>query len=186
MSTDFIQAAAEYSAQERALLLGIARQAIANVLNSSLPAPKAVTGHLSEPRGAFTTLHLHGGLRGCIGFVEPLYPLWQTIVETARSAAFEDPRFFPLTGEEFRNIQLEISVMSLMLPITPEEVVVGRHGLMISQGSRRGLLLPQVAPEWGWDPEEFLSQTCIKASLPRDAWKHGAKIEAFTAEVFSE
>ncbi len=106
--------------------------------------------------------------------------------ETARAAAFQDPRFPPVTIDELSEIQLELSVMSLLKPIAPEDVVVGIHGLVVSQYGRRGLLLPQVAREWGWDRETFLSQTCVKAALPPNAWKAGATLEAFTAEVFSE
>jgi len=98
----------------------------------------------------------------------------------------EDPRFPPVRAAELDMLQLEISVLSPMFTIAPEDVVVGKHGLLISHGGRRGLLLPQVAPEWGWDRETFLAQTCRKAGLPPDQWRHGAKIEAFTAEVFGE
>jgi len=104
----------------------------------------------------------------------------------ARAAALEDPRFDPVSGAELDSLQLEISVLSPMFEIAPEDVVVGRHGLMMSYGGRRGLLLPQVPVEVGWDRETFLSQTCRKAGLPLDQWKKGAKIEAFTAEVFGE
>ncbi len=177
---------AEYSAEERAALLKLARQSIAAAFRGETLDTAAPTEHLGEARGAFTTLHIHGQLRGCIGFVEPMFPLYRTIFETARAAAFEDPRFYPLEEEELRDVDIEISVMSLLKPIAAEDVVVGKHGLMITKSGRRGLLLPQVAPEWGWDRETFLSQTCVKAGLPPDAWKEGAKIEAFTAEVFGE
>ncbi len=176
----------EYSAEERELLLSHARESILRALKGDAPRDEGPTAHLNEKRGAFTTLHLDGALRGCIGYVEPLFPLFRTVGETARAAAFEDPRFFPLTAEELPRIKLEISVMSLLKPIAPEDVVVGQHGLLVAQGMRRGLLLPQVAPEWGWNREEFLSQTCFKAGLPPDAWKRGATVEAFTAEVFGE
>jgi len=186
METHPDQQLAEYPAEERAQLLAHARRSIEAVLNDTPFSAPAPNPHLFESRGAFTSLHLGASLRGCIGIIEPIHPLWQTVSETARAAAFEDPRFPPLTKDEFPKIQLEISVMSLLRPIAAEEVVVGRHGLVVSLGGRRGLLLPQVAPEWGWDREMFLSQTCIKAGLPPDAWKHGARLEAFTAEVFGE
>ena len=176
----------EYSSEERAALLRLARRTIESALTHSKLDDTAPNPHLLEPRGAFTTLHRHGSLRGCIGFIEPLYPLWETVKETARAAAFDDPRFPAVTADELPAIQLELSVMSLLRPITPEDVVVGVHGLIVSQYGRRGLLLPQVAPEWGWDRETFLSQTCIKAGLQPDAWKKGATLEAFTAEVFGE
>jgi AmmeMemoRadiSam system protein A len=98
----------------------------------------------------------------------------------------EDPRFPPVTEAEFGSLQVEISVLSPMFEIAPGDVVVGRHGLMVSHEGRRGLLLPQVAPEWGWDRETLLAQTCRKAGLLPDMWKRGAKLEAFTAEVFGE
>jgi AmmeMemoRadiSam system protein A len=116
----------------------------------------------------------------------PLYPLYRTIADTATAAAFRDPRFAPVTVDELAELQIEISVLSLMAPIKPEEVEVGRHGLMVTFGHARGLLLPQVPLEWGWNREKFLSETCRKANLPADAWEHGARLEAFTAEVFGE
>ncbi len=176
----------EYSAFERRQLLRWAHEAIRALLVGKELDTKAPTAHLSEPRGAFTTLHIGGQLRGCIGFVEPRFPLYQTIYETARAAASEDPRFYPVDDRELPHLQIEISVMSLLRPIRAEDVVVGEHGLFISKGGRRGLLLPQVATEWGWDREQFLQQTCLKAGLPANAWRNGATIEAFTAEVFGE
>jgi AmmeMemoRadiSam system protein A len=125
-------------------------------------------------------------LRGCIGYVVAASPLYLAVIETAAAAAFEDPRFMPVNEAEEPHLQIEISVLSLLAPIPPEKVEVGRHGLMISYHGRRGLLLPQVPVEWGWDRERFLSETCRKAGLPADAWRRGAAIEAFTAEVFSE
>jgi len=144
------------------------------------------TEHLAEQRGAFTTLHLEGELRGCIGYVVPTDSLYKTVGDTARTAAFEDPRFEPVTLSEAPNLKVEISVLSPLQPIRPDEIVVGRHGLVVTQGNHRGLLLPQVAPEWEWDRETFLAQTCLKAGLPPDAWQHGAQLQGFTAEVFGE
>lgn len=186
METHTSATPSEYSTEERTSLLRLARNAIAFAVGEPVTSEAIPTQHLLEPRGAFTTLHYAGALRGCIGFIEPLYPLWETVQHTARAAAFDDPRFPPLTRDEFPDTELEISVMSLLRPIAPEEVVVGVHGLIVSQHGRRGLLLPQVAPEWGWDRETFLSQTCLKAGLPPDAWRKGAMLEAFTAEVFKE
>jgi AmmeMemoRadiSam system protein A len=177
---------AEYSTEERRWLLRLARQSIrAAVTGQKLQAP-AATPHLSEPRGAFTTLHSHGKLRGCIGHIMAVAPLDQTVREMARAAALEDPRFPPVTEAELASLKLEISVLSPMFEIAPKDVVVGRHGLMVTYGGQRGLLLPQVAPEWGWDRETFLAQTCRKAGLPPDVLASGAKLEAFTAEVFGE
>ena len=125
-------------------------------------------------------------LRGCVGYVAPVAPLYRAVAETARAAAFEDSRFLPVTQEEAPRLEVSLSVLSPLFPILPGAVEVGRHGLVISHGGRRGLLLPQVAVEHGWDRETFLEQTCRKAGLPLDAWRKGATIEAFTAEVFSD
>jgi len=202
---------AEFSPEQRRILLGIAHDAIFSVLERRLfpAAPNASPG-LSEPRGVFTTLYLrcdlgsglrrepggdlrrelqrerHRELRGCVGYAVPIAPLYRAVAETARAAAFDDSRFLPLTKEEAPNLEVSLSVLSRLFPIHPEAVEVGRHGLVISQGSRRGLLLPQVPRENDWDRETFLEQTCRKAGLPADAWRKGATIEAFTAEVFSD
>lgn len=177
---------AEYSAEERSEMLRWAHEAVAAAVRGEALGTGAPTDHLGERRGAFTSLHIHGKLRGCIGFIEPLFPLWQTVYETARAAATQDPRFLPIQSDELSDLAVEISVMSPLHPIEPEQVEVGKHGLLVSRGNRRGLLLPQVATQAGWTAEEFLAQTCIKAGLPPDAWRAGAKIEAFTAEVFGE
>jgi len=141
---------------------------------------------LSEPRGVFTTLHLDGELRGCVGYVAPVAPLYRAVAETACAAAFEDSRFLPVTTEEAPRLEVSLSVLSRLFPISPEAVEVGRHGLVVSLGGRRGLLLPQVAVEQGWGRETFLDQTCRKAGLPLDAWHKDATIEAFSAEVFGD
>jgi len=175
---------------QRQFLLRLARQAIeASVRNpagGSLPSVERPEGPLAVNCGAFVTLHKGGRLRGCIGNIEASQPLYQTVMECARSAALRDPRFDPVSPEELPLLHLEISVLSPLKEIRPEEVEVGRHGLLISRGFQRGLLLPQVAVEFQWDREEFLEETCLKAGLPPDAWKHGAKIQAFTAQVFGE
>lgn len=142
---------------------------------------------LNEPRGAFVTLEVDGQLRGCIGYPLPVKPLAQTIQEVAVSAASQDFRFEPLRLEEMDRLRIEISVLSLPRPVrSPEEVEVGRHGIIISKGARRGLLLPQVPGEYGWDRETYLRHGCLKAGLPENEWQKGAKIEVFTAQVFSE
>lgn len=177
---------AEYSPAEREILLQLAHRAIEARLHGEAIDLQASTSHLDEHRGAFTTLHIRGELRGCIGYVLPVNPLFTTIAETAVAAAFQDPRFDPMTEREATELKVEISVMSPLFPITPEQVEIGKHGLIISMDGRRGLLLPQVPIEHGWDVEAFLSETCRKAWLPVDAWRHGATIQAFTAEVFGE
>jgi uncharacterized protein len=181
--TDF---PAEYSAEERRWLLRLAHHSIAAAVAGRPVPPSSATPHLREPRGAFTTLHKDGLLRGCIGHVLAAEPLDDTIRLTSRAAALEDPRFPPVSEPELNSLQIEISVLSPMFQIAPADVVVGRHGLMVTSGSRRGLLLPQVAPENHWDRETFLSQTCRKANLPPDMWMRGALLEAFTAEVFGD
>jgi AmmeMemoRadiSam system protein A len=176
----------EYSPEERELLLRLAHRSIELALEGRSVDLVSPTAHLAEPRGAFATLHLEGALRGCIGYVLPTQSLYATVAEAARAAALDDPRFPPVTPLEAPELKIEISVLSPLRTIRPEEVVVGRHGLVITQGSRRGLLLPQVPIEWEWDRETFLAQTCLKAGLPADAWQHGAKLQGFTAEVFGE
>lgn len=176
----------EYSAEERSFLLGLAHQAIVSALERRELPPAEFTSHLSEPRGVFTTLYHADRLRGCVGYPAAVLPLYQTVIETARASAFEDPRFAPVTLDEARGLRVSISVLSAPIAIRPEQVEIGRHGLLVSQGAKRGLLLPQVAVEHGWDQATFLEQTCRKAGLPPDAWRNGAKIEAFTAEVFGD
>ncbi len=176
----------EFSPDERTLLVRLAHEAIVSALegrNISLDPPSA---HLAEARGVFTSLYLHGELRGCVGYVFPSCPVYRAVAETAQAAAFDDNRFLPVTREEASALEIELSILSSPLPARAEEVEVGRHGLLISMGGHRGLLLPQVPVEHGWDRLAFLEQTCRKAGLPRDAWQRGANIEAFTAEVFGE
>ena len=181
-----ITGTAEYSPEERKTLLRLAHQAIESALAGHDLDLTPPSGHLAEHRGAFTTLHLHGKLRGCIGYVFPNQALYRTVAETARAAAFDDPRFEPVQSAEAPELKIEISVLSRLMPAMPEDVVVGKHGLVVQHGSRRGLLLPQVPVEWEWDRDTFLSQTCMKAGLPPDAWLRGAELQVFTAEVFGE
>jgi AmmeMemoRadiSam system protein A len=176
----------EFSLAERRILLQIAHQSILSAFaDQALPAAPPLP-HLAEPRGAFTTLYLHGTLRGCVGYALPVAPLYQAVAETARAAAFEDSRFWPVTHEEAPELEVSLSVLSRLFPIHPDAVEIGRHGLVISFASRRGLLLPQVPTECGWDRETFLEQTCHKAGLPSNAWRQDATLEAFTAEVFRD
>ena len=176
----------EYSREERQVLLHLAHRAINAALDVQKLDLTPPSPHLAQPRGAFTTLHLQGKLRGCIGYVLPKHSLFQTVAETAQAAAFEDPRFVPVTPDEAPLLSIEISVLSKLQPIQPQEVVIGLHGLVVTKGGRRGLLLPQVPSEWGWDRETFLAQTCLKAGLPPDSWRQGIELQAFTAEVFGE
>ena len=181
-----VPANGEYSPEERELLLRLAHLAINTSLEERELELPAIPEHLQQQRGAFATLHLEGDVRGCVGYVFPVAPLFQTIIETARAAAFQDVRFLPVTREEAAQLQISISVLSPLFAIKAEEVELGKHGLLVTQGNRRGLLLPQVPAEHGWDIKTFLEQTCRKAGLPSDAWQHGATLEAFTAEIFGE
>ena len=181
-----VSEAAEYSPEERRILLRLAHEAIEAAYQDRSLDLSPPNQHLAEGRGAFTTLHLNGKLRGCIGYVFPTQSLYRTVAETARSAAFDDPRFNPVTADEAPALKIEISVLSPLRPISPEEVVLGRHGLVVTYGGRRGLLLPQVPVEWEWNRTTFLEQTCLKAGLPADAWLRGAELHGFTAEVFGE
>lgn len=176
----------EYSQEERNLLLRVAHDSILSALERREISLDPPTPHLAEPRGAFVSLYLHGELRGCVGYVFPTRALHKTIAEVARAAAFEDTRFYPVTIDEAHILEIELSILSPPQTIEPESIEVGRHGLVIGMGGYRGLLLPQVAVEHQWDRVTFLQQTCRKAGLPADAWQKGAKIEAFTAEVFGE
>ena len=178
--------AAEYSPEERRTLLRLAHESIAAALDQRTLDLTPPNQHLAEPHGAFTTLHLEGRLRGCIGYVAAKQSLYRTVAETARGAAFDDPRFEPVTRAEALRLKIDISVLSALQPVAPEDVVVGKHGLVVMEGSHRGLLLPQVPLEWAWDRETFLAQTCVKAGLPPDAWARGAQLQAFTAEVFAD
>lgn len=176
----------EFSAQERALLLRLAHDSISSSLGRRAISLEPPTPHFAEHRGTFSSLYLRGQLRGCVGYVLPQFSLYRAVAETARAAAFDDNRFSPVTAEEAPHLEIELSILSRPQPIAAEEVEVGRHGLLISLHGRRGLLLPQVPVEHAWGRITFLEQTCRKAGLPIDAWRSGAIIEGFTAEVFGE
>jgi AmmeMemoRadiSam system protein A len=177
------------SLEEKRALLDLARSTIQAKLERMVPPLKeAPTSVLKEPRGAFVTLHKKKALRGCIGIVEAIKPLWRTVSEMALASAFSDPRFPPLRKEEYEGIEIEISVMSPVRRIdTVDEIEVGTHGIIIKRGFQQGLLLPQVAVEEGWDRATFLEHTCYKAGLGSGCWKRqGTEISVFSAEVFSE
>jgi len=176
----------EFSAAERSVLLHLAHDAIVSALEGREISLEPPTPHLAEPRGAFTSLYLHGQLRGCVGYVVPVSSVYRTVAETAQAAAFEDTRFPPVTREEAPELKVELSILSPPQLVAAEAVRVGHHGLLISMHGQRGLLLPQVPTEHGWDRITFLEQTCRKAGLPMNAWQRGAALEAFTAEVFGE
>jgi AmmeMemoRadiSam system protein A len=173
---------------EKLVLLKTAREAIASKLTKKPPAYPAPTETLKTNCGAFVTLHKRGRLRGCIGYVVGLKPLIDTVREMALSSAFSDTRFEPVEKSEFADLEIEISVLSPLRRISNvEEIEVGTHGILMKSGFCSGLLLPQVATEYGWNREAFLLHTCYKAGLPGDAWrKQGVEIEIFSAIVFSE
>jgi len=179
-------ASGEFTEEERRILLRLAHTSIESALEDREILLEPPTPHLAEPRGAFTTIYIRDQLRGCVGYVFAAASLYRTVAETARAAAFQDTRFPPVTREEAPSLQVSLSVLSPLQPIRADDVVVGKHGLLMSQHGYRGLLLPQVPVEHGWDRITFLEQTCYKAGLPPDAWQQGAKIEAFTAEVFGD
>ncbi|MGD0008559.1 MAG: AmmeMemoRadiSam system protein A [Terriglobia bacterium] len=172
---------------EKQRLLDLARKALEEVVRlGRMSEPAEPAGALQTPCGAFVTLYKGRRLRGCIGLVEARRPLYATVRECARAAALDDPRFDPVAPAELLSLRLEISILSPLADVAPQDVEVGRHGLLISRGAQRGLLLPQVAVEWNWEREQFLEETCLKAGLPADAWQHGARIQAFTAQVLKE
>jgi AmmeMemoRadiSam system protein A len=172
-------------AQQRALL-EIARAAVTEAATGRrVERPPAAD--LPAASGAFVTLKRDGRLRGCIGTLECRRPLAEEIARVAVSAALEDPRFSPLGASELDDLGVEVSVLGPLEQIDPHDpaaIVIGCHGLVVEQGRRRGLLLPQVATEWRWDRPTFLSQTCVKAGLPPDAWQRGARVYRFAADVF--
>lgn len=176
------------NSRQRAELLRLAREAMTAAVRGQTPPPAQVEDPiLQTPAGAFVTLHKRGRLRGCIGQIEARDPLWKTVASTAVSSALHDYRFDPLQPEEVAEVELQVSVLTPPQRVEDLSTIeVGRHGLIVEQSGQRGLLLPQVATEWGWDREQFLSHTCEKAGLPPDAWRRGATVYAFTAEVFEE
>jgi AmmeMemoRadiSam system protein A len=176
----------EFSAEERSLLLRLAHDSIESFLEGREISFDPPSVHLSEPRGVFTSLYKMSELRGCVGYVLPACAVYRAVAETARAAAFDDSRFPPLTKDESPHLQVELSILTAPQPILPNEVEIGRHGLLVSHHGRRGLLLPQVPLEHSWDRTTFLEQTCRKAGLPMDAWKCGATLHGFTAEIFGE
>ena len=172
---------------ERQSLLNVARDAIAAHVAGGRAPDVSDTGTAGRRGGAFVSIHKRGDLRGCIGHIEADGPLAGVVARCAVAACSADPRFPALTAEELDAVDLEVSLLGALEKIVrADEIEVGRHGLVVELGSRRGLLLPQVATEWGWDRETFLTHTCIKAGLPADAWKHGATMWKFEAEVFRE
>jgi len=174
--------------EEKGFLKGLAALSIRQGLepDKDIVLPTPPTDRLKQKFGAFVTLKRQGRLRGCIGHLVGDRPLFETIERMAKAAAFKDPRFPPLAVREFKDLSLEISILSPIVPCPdPAKIEIGRHGLLIRKKGKSGLLLPQVPVEWGWDREMFLKQTCRKAGLPENAWKDpDAQLFWFEAEVF--
>jgi len=176
----------QFSDDERRLLKELARASIEEVLFGKAKQPLDIPETLKQRMGAFVCLKTKGDLKGCIGYIRGQKPLDETVRQMAREAAFHDPRFMPLNAAEWADTDIEISVLTPMRRITDvEEIQVGISGIYIERGMDSGLLLPQVATENGWDRRLFLEYTCMKAGLPRDAWKSPeTKIYIFSADVF--
>jgi AmmeMemoRadiSam system protein A len=176
------------SETDRQSLLDLARRAIAEAVSLQKSAGSIPqSGMFLEKRGVFVTLHTRGRLRGCIGVIEPVEPLAESIARCAAGAALHDPRFSPVRVEELPELRIEISLLSPLEPILPENIEIGKHGLLIAQGSKRGLLLPQVAVEHKLARDQFLEETCRKAGLNVSAWQEPeTRILGFTCEIFSE
>jgi AmmeMemoRadiSam system protein A len=175
------------SAAEKAQLRRIARESIeARLSNGKAPDCQNVSGALRESRGAFVTLKKHGELRGCVGHIVGTRPLAETVAEMALAAAFRDLRFAPLSSSELPQVDIEMSVLTPLKRIDdPDQIQVGMHGIYLRRGASSGLLLPQVATEYGWERTTFLEQTCRKAGLNKDAWKDkDTEIYIFSADIF--
>ena len=182
--------------EEGRLAVHLARQALTGYTEKKKvikPQSLSLPPVFEEKRGVFVTLHEDGDLRGCIGYPQPVMPLGKAIVDSAINAGSRDPRFPEVRPGELQRIELEVTILTKPEAYTepkknlPELVLIGRDGLIVTQGPHSGLLLPQVAPEWGFDSREFLSQTCVKAGLPADAWlDEDTEVQHFQAQIFAE
>lgn len=178
----------ELKKDQKTFLLELARKAIKHFLKTGKTLQINVKDKIfKEKRGAFVTLKTNQKLRGCIGYPLPYKPLYETIIDAAIQAATQDYRFPSVTEEELPDTQIEISILSLPEDVKDiTEIEIGKHGIILSKGYNKGLLLPQVPVEWNWDLETYLQHGSLKAGLDEDAWKKGAHIQKFTADVFSE
>lgn len=181
------------SSSEGKILLKLAKQSISSAFeDGEIDIPKELQKLLSQNQGVFVTLYKNKKLRGCIGFPEPSLPLGVAIIRAARSAAFSDPRFPSLEKDELKAIKMELTILSVPEEVKiknrkdlPKKIKIGVDGLIVRNGGFSGLLLPQVAPEWGWDAQEFLEHTCEKAGLPHDSWlDRDTKIYTFQGQIF--
>jgi uncharacterized protein len=174
--------------RQKQLLLHVARRALTAAVKDNtalLDLPEETS--FGEHAGAFVTLHYRKRLRGCIGQLNSQDPLAKIVAEAAKSAALDDPRFKPVQANELADIDIELSVLSAPQEVEPDQIEAGRHGLIVSRGWHRGVLLPQVATERRWNAQRFLEETCVKAGLEPDAWRDpDTRVQAFTAEVFGE
>ena len=178
---------------EGAMAVRSARTAIEYVIAKRPKISQDLTPVFDEKRGVFVTLTKGGSLRGCIGFPYPVMPLGEAIVHAAKAAALEDPRFPPVTKDELAAISLEVTVLTVPEPLggepakRPQKVIVGKHGLIVRGMGTSGLLLPQVATEYGWDARTFLDHTCIKAGLSERCWtSKNIEILTFEGQIFPE
>lgn len=180
--------------EEGKIAVRLARDALTTYIqNKKIVETKGLPPVFDEKRGVFVTIHEEGELRGCIGYPQPVLPLGKAIVDSAINASSRDPRFPSVRPGELPRVEVEVTILTKPEPYDvpkkklPEVVRIGRDGLIVSKGMYSGLLLPQVAPEWGWDSMEFLSQTCLKAGLPADAWlDEDTEVLHFEAQIFSE
>jgi AmmeMemoRadiSam system protein A len=178
-----------FTQEDKFILLQIARSSLERIIAGKLERQfPPISQNIKSQHGAFVTLREEGQLRGCIGFIDAKKPLYQVIREAAVKAAKEDPRFYPVTTIELNKINIEISILSELVPLASiEEIEIGKHGLLIISGTVRGLLLPGVAVEMNWNREQFLSNVAMKAGLSADAWKEPeTKLFSFTTETFRE
>jgi AmmeMemoRadiSam system protein A len=176
------------SEEDRKAILELARQGVLHAVCHERPLPTFPTaGIFAERRGLFVTLHVAKKLRGCIGVIEGYTNLGETVARCAADAALHDPRFSRMRPEEMDALEIEVSLLTPVAPIRPEEVEIGIHGLLVERGMRRGLLLPQVAVQHRLGREPFLGETCMKAGLPREAWKDPeTQLYGFQCEIISE
>lgn len=180
--------------EEKLFLLQVARLAVdAAACGRPAPDPAAlaeeagidIQRRLADHRGVFVTLTLEGRLRGCIGYIEGIKSLIEAVADNGRSAAVGDPRFPPVTGRELTDIHIEISALTPLVPVEgPENIIIGRHGVVLAKQGRRAVFLPQVAGEQGWDRDTTLTHLALKAGLGPDSWRQGAELLVFEAEVF--
>ena len=192
--TDNPGAGGRLNQEEKLFLLQVARRAVeAAACRQPAPDPLAlaeeagidIQRRLADHRGVFVTLTQEGRLRGCIGYIEGIKPLVEAVVDNGRSAAVADPRFPPVTDRELADIHIEISALTPLVPVEgPDNIIIGRHGVVLAKQGRRAVFLPQVAPEQGWDRDTTLTHLALKAGLGPDSWRQGAEFLVFEAEVF--